>query len=83
GIFEDLTALTTLRLNDNSRECLPTTILGTDGYRSYTGFYGTEYDGYGLYITVYGDECGCDVPGVTENVCGEEKCTPGPVGYIC
>lgn len=23
------------------------------------------------------------MPDVTDNLCGEETCTPGPVGYIC
>lgn len=26
---------------------------------------------------------GCSVANVTDNVCGEEACTPGPVGYTC
>lgn len=26
---------------------------------------------------------GCSVPGVTDNVCDEATCTPGPEGYTC
>lgn len=26
---------------------------------------------------------GCSIPGVVEDVCGQETCTPGPVGYTC
>lgn len=26
---------------------------------------------------------GCSVPDVTDNVCGDEACTPGTVGYTC
>lgn len=26
---------------------------------------------------------GCSIPDVTDNVCGEETCTPGPEGYTC
>ncbi|CAM9285931.1 unnamed protein product, partial [Pylaiella littoralis] len=25
----------------------------------------------------------CSVANVTDNVCDEEACTPGPVGYTC
>ncbi|CAM9712648.1 unnamed protein product, partial [Ectocarpus sp. 6 AP-2014] len=35
------------------------------------------------HVDLYGDECGCSVANVTDNVCGEEACTPGPVGYTC
>ncbi|CAN0274037.1 unnamed protein product [Ectocarpus sp. 6 AP-2014] len=99
GIFEGLTALelllfkrehqtsaknsfgtyavkARLKLDGNELECLPTSIL-------------VEVDddasdvADGLHVDLYGDECGCSVATVTDNVCGEEACTPGPVGYTC
>ncbi|CAN0192791.1 unnamed protein product [Ectocarpus sp. 6 AP-2014] len=76
GIFEGLTALADMKLDGNELECLPTSIL-------------VEVDddatdwADGLHVDLYGDECGCSVTNVTDNVCGEEACTPGPVGYTC
>ncbi|CAM9532219.1 unnamed protein product [Ectocarpus sp. 6 AP-2014] len=76
GIFEGLTALERLRLEGNELECLPTSILVEvdDDASSLAD---------GLHVDFYGDECGCSVANVTDNVCDEEACTPGPVGYTC
>ncbi|CAN0300003.1 unnamed protein product, partial [Ectocarpus sp. 6 AP-2014] len=76
GIFEGLTALETLKLDGNELECLPTSILVE--VHDDVSFWGD-----GLHVDLYGDECGCSVANVTDNVCGEEACTPGPVGYTC
>ncbi|CAM9241655.1 unnamed protein product, partial [Scytosiphon promiscuus] len=76
GIFQGLTALGHVRLNGNSLECLPATnleILDDDAT------WGEE----GLHVDEYGDECGCLILNVTDNVCGEETCTPGAAGYTC
>ncbi|CAM9996955.1 unnamed protein product, partial [Ectocarpus sp. 4 AP-2014] len=67
GIFEGLTSLETLYINNNSLECLPTVPSSV-----------TVLD-----VDSYGDECGCSIPNVTDNVCGLAACTPGPVGYTC
>ncbi|CAM9535892.1 unnamed protein product [Ectocarpus sp. 12 AP-2014] len=68
GMFEDLTVLEELNLEDTPLECLPT--VGNQSAIVFGGPFGTE--------------CGCSVPDVTENVCGEDvTCTPGPVGYTC
>ncbi|CAM9679996.1 unnamed protein product, partial [Ectocarpus fasciculatus] len=61
-------------LEENSLECLPsipTLTLGEldDDTISYN-------DIVGLRVDPYGEECGCSILGVTENVCGEEICTP-------
>ncbi|CAM9364466.1 unnamed protein product, partial [Pylaiella littoralis] len=64
------------KLDGNELECLPTSIL-------------VEVDddasiwAEGVHVDLYGDECGCSVADVTDNVCDEEACTPGPVGYTC
>ncbi|CAM9630872.1 unnamed protein product [Ectocarpus sp. 12 AP-2014] len=76
GVFGDLTTLTLLRLEENSLECLPSNEL-------------TEVDDDatanedGLHVDAYGDECGCSIEGVIDNVCGQEVFTPGDEGYTC
>ncbi|CAN0344511.1 unnamed protein product [Ectocarpus sp. 6 AP-2014] len=65
-----------LKLDGNELECLPTSILvEVDDDASFFAD--------GVHVDLYGDECGCSVANVTDNVCGEEACTPGPVGYTC
>eukprot|EP00903_Cladosiphon_okamuranus_P015103 g13970.t1 len=78
-IFEDLTSLTTLVLVNNDLECLPMTPMSLMELDDYVTI---NYAG-GLDVDPYGDECGCSIPDVTRNVCGEETCTPGPDGYTC
>ncbi|CAM9265476.1 unnamed protein product, partial [Ectocarpus sp. 8 AP-2014] len=73
GVFQGLSDLTTLWLDGNALECLPSTTL-------------VEVDddvSDGLHVDAYGDECGCSITGVVDNVCGEETCTPGDEGYTC
>ncbi|CAN0238534.1 unnamed protein product, partial [Pylaiella littoralis] len=71
GIFEDLTALTRLRLEGNALECLPiipSALVEVDDDA-------TQFED-GLHVDPYGAECGCSIPDVTDNVCGQETCTP-------
>ncbi|CAM9992093.1 unnamed protein product [Scytosiphon promiscuus] len=76
NIFQNLTALETLRLDGNSLECLPeTTLEEVDD--------DATIEEVGLHVDTYGDECGCVILDVTDNVCGEETCTPGSTGYTC
>ncbi|CAM9415830.1 unnamed protein product [Ectocarpus fasciculatus] len=78
GIFGGLTALITLRLDLNSLECLPplsTTLVELDE--------NAPFWEEGLHVDAYGDECGCSIDGVTDNVCGQNTCTPGDEGYTC
>ncbi|CAM9404226.1 unnamed protein product [Ectocarpus sp. 12 AP-2014] len=76
GIFQGLTALEYLNLNGNSLDCLPSTsLVEVDDNAS-------VYED-GLHVDAYGDECGCSIEGVMDNVCGEETCTPGDEGYTC
>ncbi|CAM9749629.1 unnamed protein product [Ectocarpus sp. 4 AP-2014] len=77
GIFRNLTALSWLYLIENSLECLPATTLGEAA-----DLVISIYED-GIHVDSYGTECGCFIPGVTENVCGNETCTPGPEGYFC
>ncbi|CAM9662308.1 unnamed protein product [Ectocarpus sp. 4 AP-2014] len=75
GIFEGLTALTNMELDGNDLECLPIIPLTL-----------AEVDddfADGLHVDFYGEECGCSVANLTENLCGEETCTPGPAGFTC
>ncbi|CAM9849968.1 unnamed protein product [Ectocarpus sp. 6 AP-2014] len=76
GIFQGLPALTTLWLDGNSLECLPsTTLVEVDDSAS--------FDEPGLHVDEHGDECGCSIEGVIDNMCGQETCTPGDEGYTC
>ncbi|CBJ30846.1 similar to CG1848-PA, isoform A/ leucine rich repeat protein [Ectocarpus siliculosus] len=76
GIFGGLTGLEYLNLDGNALECLPsTTLVEVDDYASF-------YE-IGLHVDPYGDECGCSIEGVIDNVCGQEACTPGDEGYTC
>ncbi|CAN0222017.1 unnamed protein product [Pylaiella littoralis] len=78
GIFEGLTTLERLTLQGNSLDCLPivpSTLVEVDDDAS-------DFAD-GLHVDPHGDECGCSVANVTENVCSEEICTPGSVGYTC
>eukprot|EP00903_Cladosiphon_okamuranus_P018666 g17180.t1 len=69
GIFEGLTALENLWLEGNDLECLP--IIPE-----------TLVEANGLDVDAHGEECGCSAANLP-NVCGEEMCTPGAVGYTC
>ncbi|CAM9121323.1 unnamed protein product, partial [Ectocarpus sp. 13 AM-2016] len=63
-------------LNGNSLDCLPSTsLMEVDDNAS-------VYED-GLHVDAYGDECGCSIEGVMDNVCGGETCTPGDEGYTC
>ncbi|CAM9120296.1 unnamed protein product [Ectocarpus sp. 13 AM-2016] len=78
GIFENLTSLWSLNLKGNNLECLPampSTLAEADDDDT------PVPDGW--CADPYGDECGCSVPDVTDNLCGEGICAPGPVGYTC
>ncbi|CAM9852438.1 unnamed protein product, partial [Ectocarpus fasciculatus] len=82
GIFQGLLNLTLLRLDGNSLECLPsTTLVAVDD----DGWTATTYAAFqnGLHVDEFGDECGCSIEGVIDNVCGQENCTPGDEGYTC
>ncbi|CAM9095208.1 unnamed protein product [Ectocarpus sp. 6 AP-2014] len=73
GIFQGLPALTILKLDGNSLECLPsTTLMEVDDDATDR-----------LHVDAFGDECGCSIEGVIDNVCGQKTCTPGDEGYTC
>ncbi|CAM9108702.1 unnamed protein product [Ectocarpus sp. 8 AP-2014] len=76
GVFQGLPTLTILYLEGNSLECLPsTTLVKVDDDASTSA--------NGIHVDAYGDECGCSIEGVIDNVCGQETCTPGDEGYTC
>eukprot|EP00752_Nemacystus_decipiens_P014886 g13254.t1 len=86
GLFHGLTALEELYMDWNLLTTLPASI-----FRDLTSLtilveldddVTVQFAG-GLEVDPYGDECGCSIPDVTGNVCGEQTCTPGPEGYTC
>ncbi|CBJ30083.1 putative CTR1-like protein kinase/ leucine rich repeat-containing protein [Ectocarpus siliculosus] len=86
-IFQDLTTLQYLAMKNNTLTTLPEVLFQDLTGLLLLGELDDDTISYndivGLRIDPYGEECGCSILGVTDNVCGEEICTPGPQGYTC